>query len=83
MCILCTIIRITISATLRRLLIAAGAAFLVAWVVLFAQVFWTCEADARWKQARRPQCTLGPHTALAQLICASHTASHYKRSPLD
>ena len=70
MCILCTIIRITISAKLRRLLVAAGIAFLVAWAVLFAQVFWTCEADTRWKQAGRPQCTLGPHVALAQVICA-------------
>lgn len=73
MCILCTIIRITISNTIRRLLFFAGATFVISWVFLFAQVFWTCEGETGWKRARRPQCTLGFHVALAQVISTSYS----------
>ncbi|KAF8138905.1 hypothetical protein EV363DRAFT_1315109 [Boletus edulis] len=41
---------------------------MVTWMILFAQVFWTCEAEPIWKTLPRPQCDLGRNVAIAQII---------------
>jgi hypothetical protein len=70
MCILCTLIRISVDRMMRKMLYVAAGAFLVAWAVLLAQVFWTCESDPAWKHAAVKQCELGKKVAIAQVICA-------------
>ncbi|KAH7884166.1 hypothetical protein F5I97DRAFT_2047581 [Phlebopus sp. FC_14] len=66
--ILFTVVRLALPGPLRRSLIYTAVAFLVAWMILFAQVFWTCEAEAAWKTQPRPQCDLGRNVAIAQII---------------
>ncbi|KAG2040525.1 hypothetical protein BDR03DRAFT_129298 [Suillus americanus] len=66
--ILLTVVRLTIPGTLRRVLIFAQMMFIIAWAVLFAQVWWTCESEPGWKTQPRPQCDLGRNVAIAQII---------------
>ncbi|KAG2040527.1 hypothetical protein BDR03DRAFT_949015 [Suillus americanus] len=42
--------------------------FIIAWAVLFAQVWWTCESEPGWKTQPLPQCDLGRNVAIAQII---------------
>lgn len=66
--ILFTIVRLTVRGSLRNTLMFVFAAFIVAWIILFAQVFWVCEAEPGWKSLPRPQCDLGRNVAIAQII---------------
>ncbi|KAI5996868.1 hypothetical protein F5J12DRAFT_957454, partial [Pisolithus orientalis] len=66
--ILFTVVRLTFPGSLRRLLVRTAIAFVVTWMILFAQVFWTCEAEPGWKMQPRPQCDLGRNVAIAQII---------------
>jgi hypothetical protein len=56
---------------MRRALIIASFGFGLAWAILFAQVFWTCErpGNRAWKADVIPVCPLGTATGVAQLIC--------------
>ena len=49
MSILTSIIRISPAGNLKRILYGAMASYLVVWTILFAQVFWVCEAEPNWK----------------------------------
>ncbi|KAG1809634.1 uncharacterized protein BJ212DRAFT_1279157, partial [Suillus subaureus] len=66
--ILLTIVRLTIPGTLRKVLTITKVIFIIAWAVLFAQVWWTCEAEPGWKTHPLPQCDLGRNVAIAQII---------------
>ena len=67
--ILFTVVRLTSPfSTLRKILLFVFVAFLVTWVILFAQPFWICEAEPDWKSEPRPQCELGRDVAIAQII---------------
>ena len=67
--ILFTVVRLTSPfSTLRKILLFVFVAFLVAWMVLFAQTFWICEAEPGWKSEPLPQCSLGRDVAIAQII---------------
>lgn len=67
--ILFTVIRITFE-KMRRFLVLSAVALLVAWAVLFAQVFWVCATgDQSWRAQPIPQCDLGLDVAIAQVIC--------------
>ncbi|CAL1708749.1 unnamed protein product [Somion occarium] len=67
--ILYTVIRISFERMRRGLIVASGA-FLISWIVLFAQVFWVCESpgNTSWKDQPIPQCELGEDVAIAQVI---------------
>ncbi|KAK7020651.1 hypothetical protein VNI00_017689 [Paramarasmius palmivorus] len=65
--IFCTIIRMAYG-RLRVFLKWCVASVLFTWAILFAQVFWTCEAETTWKSEPTPQCQLGRDVAIAQLI---------------
>jgi len=66
--ILFTVVRLTVPGPLRRTLLFVFAAFVVIWIILFAQVFWVCETEPGWKSLPRPQCDLGQNVAIAQII---------------
>jgi len=66
--ILFSVIRITPTPTMKKLLIGVAFLFGVIWAVLFAQVFWICENQPGWKDALVPQCALGEQVAIAQII---------------
>ena len=67
--ILFTVVRLTSPfSTLRKILLFVFVAFLVTWMILFAQIFWICEAEPGWKSEPRPQCDLGRDVAIAQII---------------
>ncbi|KAI5996866.1 hypothetical protein F5J12DRAFT_852610 [Pisolithus orientalis] len=66
--ILFTVIRLTFPGPLRRWLICTAIAFMVTWMVLGAQIFWTCEAEPSWKSQSRPQCDLGRNVAITLII---------------
>jgi hypothetical protein len=66
-----TIVRLAINVAVRRMLTLVVVVFFIAWMVLFAQVFWTCEAERGWKTQPRPQCNLGRNVAIAQIISKS------------
>ncbi|KAG1886530.1 hypothetical protein F4604DRAFT_1276779 [Suillus subluteus] len=66
--ILLTVVRLTIPGSLRRALTYAKVMFIIAWAVLFAQVWWVCESEPGWKTQPRPQCDLGRNVAIAQII---------------
>jgi len=66
--IMFTIVRLAINIAVRRMLTFVVVAFFIAWMVLLAQVFWTCEAESAWKIQPRPQCDLGRNVAIAQII---------------
>ncbi|KAI6156779.1 hypothetical protein BKA82DRAFT_1002514 [Pisolithus tinctorius] len=66
--ILFTVIRLTFPGPLRRWLICTAIAFMVTWMVLGAQIFWTCEAEPSWKSQPRPQCDLGRNVAITLII---------------
>ena len=67
--ILFTVVRLTSPfSTLRKILLFVFVAFLVTWMVLFAQTFWICEAEPGWKSEPLPQCSLGRDVAIAQII---------------
>ncbi|PPR04804.1 hypothetical protein CVT26_012977 [Gymnopilus dilepis] len=71
--ILMTVIRISLG-KMRKVLIWIGFAFFIAWAVLFAQIFWTCEnntTNPNWKSDFAPQCPLGLKVAIAQVISES------------
>lgn len=42
--------------------------FVLIWLILFAQVWWVCEGNPKWKKNFDPQCHLGTDVAVAQLI---------------
>ncbi|KAK7047240.1 hypothetical protein VNI00_006906 [Paramarasmius palmivorus] len=65
--ILLTVIRMAFG-RFRQILKGVVVAILITWSVLFAQVFWTCETEAKWKNEPNPQCMLGKEVAIAQLI---------------
>ncbi|KAK7441820.1 hypothetical protein VKT23_016482 [Stygiomarasmius scandens] len=65
--ILLTIIRMSYG-KFRKLLTYTVGAFLVTWVILDAQVWWTCEGEVGWKKERIAQCMLGKDVAIAQLV---------------
>ncbi|THU85653.1 hypothetical protein K435DRAFT_970630 [Dendrothele bispora CBS 962.96] len=52
----------------RTLLEYLMAGFIMAWIVLFSQVWWTCETQTQWKSRSRPACPLGTEVAIAQFI---------------
>ncbi|KAG1770339.1 hypothetical protein EV702DRAFT_1140027 [Suillus placidus] len=66
--ILLTVVRLTVPGTLRRVLKFTTVTFVIAWAILFAQVWWTCESEPSWKTQPRPQCDLGRNVAIAQII---------------
>ncbi|EJU00109.1 hypothetical protein DACRYDRAFT_109529 [Dacryopinax primogenitus] len=68
--ILFTVIRVAPTENAQRLLFGVAAAFGVCYVILFAQVFWTCLANPDgWMQDDvNTQCPLGREVAIAQLI---------------
>ncbi|KAF8994592.1 hypothetical protein BDQ17DRAFT_1430970 [Cyathus striatus] len=65
--ILCTIIHVTLG-RFRQYLIYVAGAFLLTWSILFAQVWWVCEAETSWKDIPATQCNLGEKVAIAQVI---------------
>ncbi|KIO02121.1 hypothetical protein M404DRAFT_148358, partial [Pisolithus tinctorius Marx 270] len=66
--ILLTVVRLTFPGSLRRWLVRTAITFMVTWMILGAQIFWTCEAESGWKSQPRPQCDLGRNVAIAQII---------------
>ncbi len=52
---------------MRRILTVTSFLFLLAWLILFAQVWWVCEKEPGWKDAAPPQCKLGENVAIAQI----------------
>ncbi|KAG7441922.1 uncharacterized protein BT62DRAFT_1079673 [Guyanagaster necrorhizus] len=64
--ILFTIIRLSVG-NMRRILTFISFLFLIAWLILFAQVWWVCEKEPGWKNATIPQCMLGENVAIAQI----------------
>ncbi|KAJ7885755.1 hypothetical protein B0H14DRAFT_2338562, partial [Mycena olivaceomarginata] len=62
------VIRLSFVGPVRQLLFSVVIVFFVAWVVLFAQVWWVCERQPGWKEKSAPQCALGTDVAIAQLI---------------
>lgn len=64
--ILFTIIRLSVG-QMRRILTVTSFLFLLAWLILFAQVWWVCEKEPGWKDAAPPQCKLGENVAIAQI----------------
>jgi hypothetical protein len=54
--------------TLRKILTYTTIIFVIAWAVLSAQVWWTCEVEPGWKTQPRLQCDLGRNVAIAQII---------------
>ncbi|KAH9483246.1 hypothetical protein JR316_0005350 [Psilocybe cubensis] len=68
MSILLTIIRVSLG-RLRTVLVWTGVLFGVTWAILFAQIWWVCEANPnQWKSQIHPQCPLGTQVAVAQVI---------------
>ncbi|KAI6004532.1 hypothetical protein F5J12DRAFT_722404, partial [Pisolithus orientalis] len=63
-----TVVRMTFPGPLRRWLVCTAIAFMVAWMILGAQIFWTCAAQSSWKMQPRPQCDLGRNPAITQII---------------
>jgi hypothetical protein len=57
--------------------------FVLAWAVLFAQVWWTCESEPGWKTQPRPQCNLGRNVAIAQIISEVQQPIQYKNFLTD
>ncbi|KAG1866211.1 hypothetical protein F4604DRAFT_1779364 [Suillus subluteus] len=66
--ILFTVVRLTVPGTFRKVLTYTTTIFVIAWAVLSAQVWWTCESEPNWKTQPRPQCDLGKNVAIAQII---------------
>ncbi|KAI5996847.1 hypothetical protein F5J12DRAFT_957417 [Pisolithus orientalis] len=66
--ILFTVVRLTFPGSLRRWLVRTAVAFIVTWMILFAQIFWVCEAESGWKTRSRLQCDLGRDVAIALII---------------
>ncbi|KAI5996854.1 hypothetical protein F5J12DRAFT_346810 [Pisolithus orientalis] len=66
--ILFTVVRLTFPGSLRRMLVRTAFVFLIAWMVLAAQIFWTCAVQSGWKTESRPQCSIGRNVAIAQII---------------
>ncbi|KAI5996852.1 hypothetical protein F5J12DRAFT_346667 [Pisolithus orientalis] len=66
--ILFTVVRLTFPDSLRRWLIRTAIAFAVTWMILGAQIFWTCETAAGWKMQPLPRCDMGKNVAIAQII---------------
>ncbi|TFK55489.1 hypothetical protein OE88DRAFT_1641386 [Heliocybe sulcata] len=80
--ILVSTVRLSPPGTFRRSIIYIGYAFACAWLVLFAQVFWTCENQPGWKDAPDPQCNLGKNVAIAQVITDVVTDAILVSAPL-
>jgi hypothetical protein len=68
--ILFSIIRIDPSPTRRRRLLAVAALFFTVAVILITQLFWVCEPEPGWKDAKSPQCKLNQQVAICQLVSA-------------
>lgn len=66
--ILFSIIRITHTHQPNRILHAFGILFLLAWLILTAQLYWECETKTAWKHTEIPQCNLSVAVAICQLI---------------
>lgn len=73
--ILFTVVRLTFPGSLRRWLIRTAVAFAVTWMILGAQIFWTCETAAGWKMQPLPRCDMGKNVAIAQIIAKSVVCS--------
>ncbi|THH14919.1 hypothetical protein EW146_g5485 [Bondarzewia mesenterica] len=65
--ILFTVIRLSFE-RMRRVLAYMSVVFFIIWAILFAQVWWVCEAEPSWKGQPIPQCALGRNVAIAQVI---------------
>ncbi|KAG2029959.1 hypothetical protein BDR03DRAFT_1096170 [Suillus americanus] len=67
--ILFTIVRLTAPGTfVRRVLMYTAIIFGIVWALLFSQLWWICEKFPGWKTQPRPQCNLGKHVAITQMI---------------
>ncbi|KAK7031664.1 hypothetical protein R3P38DRAFT_2925035 [Favolaschia claudopus] len=66
--ILFSIIRIDPSVARRKRLSWAAVAFLLAFIILTAQLLWVCEPKQEWKKAPNPQCPLPLQVAVLQLV---------------
>ncbi|KIO02108.1 hypothetical protein M404DRAFT_59936, partial [Pisolithus tinctorius Marx 270] len=66
--ILYTVVRLTFPGSLRRWLVRTTIAFMVTWMILGAQIFWTCETTTGWKTQPLPHCNIGRNVAIAQII---------------
>ncbi|KAF6758719.1 hypothetical protein DFP72DRAFT_179919 [Ephemerocybe angulata] len=67
--VLFTIIRLQYGRA-RLILAFVAILFGVMWVILIAQLLWTCERNTHWKLGEVPQCTLGFDVAVAQFVTA-------------
>ncbi|TFK55475.1 hypothetical protein OE88DRAFT_623598 [Heliocybe sulcata] len=82
MSILCATVRLSPPGTYRRWLVYIGYVFAGTWLILFAQVFWTCENQPGWKETASPQCDLGQNVAIAQVITDVITDTILVSAPL-
>ncbi|KAJ8096310.1 hypothetical protein PM082_011466 [Marasmius tenuissimus] len=67
--ILYSIIRIDPGSRSRRhTYIGISIVFFIVGIILILQIFWVCEPEPRWKEARNPQCHVTTQVAVCQLI---------------
>ncbi|KAI5996831.1 hypothetical protein F5J12DRAFT_346201 [Pisolithus orientalis] len=66
--ILYMVVRLTFPGAFRRTLVLTAIVFMVTWMILGAQILWTCEAESGWKTQPRPQCDIGRNVVIAQVI---------------
>ncbi|KAI6156816.1 hypothetical protein BKA82DRAFT_148391, partial [Pisolithus tinctorius] len=66
--ILYTVVRLIFPGALRRTLVLTAVVFMVTWMILGAQILWTCEAESGWKMEPHPQCDIGRNVVIAQVI---------------
>lgn len=75
--ILLTIIRL---GSFQKRLYTAAVCFMLACLILVAQVFWVCEPQDRhnhWKVDAVPQCVLGQSVAITQVTSMYYIISNY------
>jgi len=65
--ILFSVIRITPTPYMKKVLSYIAVLFVVFWLVLLVQPFWVCEAEPGWKEEPNPQCALGEQVAILQI----------------
>ncbi|KAJ7065399.1 hypothetical protein C8F01DRAFT_744462 [Mycena amicta] len=66
--ILFSLVRVDPSAERRQRLIYVAYAFILALLVLLAQLLWVCEPEPSWKDTANPQCKLSLQVAILQLV---------------